>query len=155
MHQTICVYFSVPIAYAKSQVSVCAGHQNHFICFSTAPRLSSISSDCLNQFQFINFYNQLILSILWRILRPRTGQEKGSSANGPAVPLGRNKKDTRRRKFDCQQQLKKKREQPTCQRNMSIKSTNVVAGLLVSSWPGSLSLPPTSCFLPSICPACK
>lgn len=29
-------------------------------------------SRCLNQFQFINFYNQLILSILWCILEART-----------------------------------------------------------------------------------
>lgn len=74
-------FCSVPIAYAKGQVLVCAGLQRRFIGFSTAPQTFPPFSDCLNQFQFINFYNQLILSILWRILRPRTGQEKGGQGS--------------------------------------------------------------------------
>lgn len=53
---------------------------------------------CLNQFQFINFYNQLILSILWCILeaRDRVAVCAGHSRRIGLCP---------HRKFDCQPHL--------------------------------------------------
>jgi len=69
--------------------------------FCSCVRLCVYECRCLNQFQFINFYNQLILSILWRILKARTYSTLLYIDILRGKASGILKRDMQR-KFDCQ-----------------------------------------------------